>query len=1173
MNDHDYMIGITMRVNDGASAGNLDISGFLRGPKVSSYTGCLNLSFTITSVAIVVGALGGIMKHSYKKSVKKSVLGALGLMAVSASTTWAADNTLFREPALSENYVVFTYAGDLWRVNRSGGEAEQLTTGIGDEHTPFFSPDGTKVAFTGEYDGNTDVYVIDINGGTPKRLTYHPGPDVVRGWSRDGQRVLHSSSRASYVNFRRLFTVGLSGNDLPEQLPLPMAERGDFSPGGDYIAYEPLTQWQQAWKRYRGGQQDKIWIAKLSDSSIVKLPDAGSTDKNPMWVGDTVYFISDRDSKIGDFRLFSYDTKSKRVRQAFAHDGMDIKSASAGPNGSIVYEEFGTIHIFNPADGSSSKVEITLNADVGSERPYYKKVADRIAGAAISPTGKRAVFEARGEILTVPAKNGDIRNITETTGAMERDPAWSPDGQSIAYFSEATGEYALHIRDQKGIEKERIIKLPPMFYRGPVWSPDSQKIAFRDHGNVMWYVDLSKGDEAAAVRMDKNIISSGDTMEANWSPESDWVAYAKQLPNLLRAIFVYSLKTGEIHQITDGMSDARYPVFDKNGKYLYFAASTNVGEQISFADMSGMGRTTTRTIYAAVLAKETMSPLAPESDDEPTGKESGKKDEKPKSDTDAKENDGSDETADASTEDSKTEDPEKALKIDLDGILNRIVAMPAANTTWAGLLAGAAGEFYAVEAIDSQSGPSTLDVYKFDPKTQKVTKLVSGLTSFDVSADGKSALVRRGRGGWSIAPTKALDKPGASLKTASMEVRVDPAAEWNQMFHEVWRGERDFFYDKNLHGLDLEWAVSTYEPYVKNVRHRSDLTYLFNEMVGQLTIGHMFVSGGDQARPDAVPVGLLGADYVVDGGRYRITKIYNGENWSPNLVAPLNQPGLNIAEGDYIIAVNGRELTAEQNIFAAFEATAGKMTRLKIAKSADGTDSREVTVKPIANEQGIRNIDWIEGNRRKVDELSDGKLAYIYMPNTGGPGFRSFNRYFYAQTDKQGAVLDERFNGGGSLADYVTQTFKKEHLANIFYRHGDITVPVPGGAIYGPKAMIINEMAGSGGDAMPWFFRKSNTGKLFGKRTWGGLVAAQALPQLMDGGRVRSPDFAIFGTEGEWEMENSGMKPDVEVEFDPALWRQGRDPQLEATVAYLLKELRKNPPKTIKVPAAPDYFK
>lgn len=1101
-----------------------------------------------------------------KFTLKKSLLGALGLITLSGASV-ADDNTLFREPTLSENHVVFSYAGDLWRVPRSGGEAEQLTTGIGNESTPYFSPDGTKVAFTGEYDGNIDAYVIDINGGTPKRLTYHPGADIVRGWTNDGSQVLLSSPRNSYVNFVRLFTVDLSGSALPEQLPLPMAEKGSFSPSSEHIAYEPLTQWQQAWKRYRGGQQDKIWIAKLSDSSIVKVPDAGSVDKNPMWIGDKIYFISDRNSKIGDFRLFSYDVNSKRVRRAFDHEGMDIKWASASPDGSIIYEEFGTLHIFDTDAGTSSKLDITVNADVGSVRSYYKKIGDRISNASISPSGKRAVFEARGEILTVPAKKGDVRNITESEAAMERDPAWSPDGQSIAYFSEASGEYALHIRDQKAIEAERVIKLSPMFYRQPIWSPDSKKIAFRDHGNVMWYVDLAK-DDTVPVRMDKNIVSAPDTMVVSWSPESDWVAYAKQLPNLLRAIFVYSLETAETHQITDGMSDARYPTFDKNGKYLYFTASTNVGEQISFADMSGMGRTTTRSIYAAVLAKETVSPLAPESDDEPVAEKPA---EEPKSEEiDAEKPDEVDEEAD---KDEEKEVPKRTLKIDLDGILNRIVAMPAANTTWTALHAGSPGEFYAAEGKFGQNGPPTLDIFKFDPKSRKVTKQVGGVASFEVSADGKSALVRRGPSSWSIASTKALGKPGSGLKTAGMEVRVNPTAEWHQMFHEVWRGERDFFYDKNLHGLDLDWAVNTYAPYVENVRHRSDLTYLFNEMLGQLTIGHMFVSSGDRARPNAVSVGLLGADYTVDAGRYRISKIYNGENWSPNLVAPLNQPGLNVGAGDYIIAVNGRDLTAEQNIFAAFQATAGKMVRLEISTNADGSDSREVMVKPIANERGIRNIDWVEGNRRKVDALSEGKLAYIYMPNTGGSGFRSFNRYFYAQTDKQGAVLDERFNGGGSLADYVTQTFNKERFANIFYRHGDVTVPVPGGAIYGPKAMIINEMAGSGGDAMPWFFRKSNTGKLFGKRTWGGLVAAQALPQLMDGGFVRSPDFAIYGTDGQWEMENSGMEPDVEVEFDPALWRQGRDPQLEATVEHLLKELRRNPPKKDKVPAAPDYFK
>ncbi len=1098
------------------------------------------------------------------KTTLKIVLGVATLSALMPAQTKADEHTLYREPTISKKHVVFAYAGDLWRVDKSGGEAERLTTGVGIERTPYFSPDGKKVAFTGQYDGNTDVYVVDINGGTPERLTYHPGADTVAGWSRDGNSVLFSSPRNSHVNILRLFTVPLDKTTLPKQLPLPTAERGSYSPKGDFIAYEPLNQWQQAWKRYQGGQQDKIWIADLSDSSIEKVPYTNSSDKFPMWINKKVYFVSDRDSDNGDFRLFSYDPKKKEVEQVLKDSGMDIKSASAGPDNTIVFDQFGTINIFNTKSGKAKKIDISLNADVASVRPHFKNVGSRIVNAHISPNGKRAVFEARGEILTVPAKKGDIRNISRTTDAMDRNPVWSPDGQHIAYFSDQTGEYALHVRDQKGHKEPRIIELPNMFYRVPVWSPNSEKITFRDHGNVLWYVDLTQGDDAKAERIDKNILSTGDVLDVSWSPESDWITYAKQLPNLLRAIYVYSFKDQQAHQITDGLSDARHPTFDSEGKYIYFTASTNIAETISFADMSGLGRTTSRSIYAAVLSQETMSPLAPESDDEAEIK----KDE----DKETSKEETSDEKSNEEEESEEKEEEVASLKIDLDGILHRIVAMPADNTTWVSMHQGAGGTMYAVESVASNTSPGSLNIHKFDPSKKSFSRVTRGLRQFEVSANGKSALVRKNGNSWSIVKTSALGKSGNALNTSSMQVRVEPEKEWKQMFHEVWRGERDFLYDQNLHGLNLDWAIKTYEPFLKSVKHRSDLDYLFTEMLGQLTVGHMFVGGGDQARADRVPGGLLGADYSINKGRYQFSKIYNGENWSPRLVAPLNQPGLNVKVGDYVIAVNGIELTAKQNIFAAFEATAGKQTRLKVANNPEGKDAREIIVQPIRNERNIRNIGWVEENRRKVDEISEGKLAYIYMPNTAGAGFSSFNRYFYAQTDKQGAVLDERFNGGGLLADYVTQTLTKTHLANIFYRHGDTTVPVPAGAIYGPKAMIINELAGSGGDAMPWFFSKDGVGKLFGKRTWGGLVAAQALPILMDGGNVRAPDFAIFGRGGEWEIENAGMAPDVEIEFDPELWRQGRDPQLEATVEHLMQELKENPVEPVKIPKAPNYF-
>lgn len=1102
------------------------------------------------------------MKRYFKRALLLSAAALVGVQSV-ATTASADDHTLYREPTVSKDHIVFSYAGDLWRVDREGGEAERLTTGVGTESQPYFSPDGQKVVFTGEYDGNVDVYTIDINGGTPERLTYHPGADRAAGWTKDGSEVLFSSQRESYANFLRLFTIK-PGDSSPTRVPLPSAERGQFSPDGTHIAYEPLNQWQPRWKRYKGGQQDKIWIAKLEDSSITKVPHENSSDMYPMWIGDKVYFISDRNSDLGVFRLFSYDPDTNEVEELMENDGRDIKSASAGPNNTIVYEQFGTIHLYDVRRKRSKKVDISLNADVTSMRPHYKKVGERIAASGISPTGKRAVFEARGEIFTVPAKKGDVRNITQTPGVMERSPAWSPDGQNLAYFSEASGEYAIHIIDQKGHGEAREIKLPPQFYFNPVWSPDSKKIAFSDRGLTLWYVDVTE-ENPEPVKVDKNPINFGGAQDPSWSPNSDYIAYTKNLPNLLRAAFIHSLETGESKQVTDGMSDVQHPVFDKNGKYLYFTASTNIGESISWADMSGMGRRSTRSIYAAVLSNEDESPLSLESDDEAEKKPEAKEESKKEPKTEAAEAaaDGAEQEAAEEKKESK-----KTTRIDFDGLERRVIAMPAPNTAYIGLLPGGEGELFAVERPAQGRG---FTVHKFDSKSRKFTDVAKGIDGLDISADGKMALVRRGNR-FSISAIKGMAKP-SPINTGAMEARVVPEAEWNQMFYEIWRGERDFFYAENMHGLDLEWAKETYAPYVKSVKHRSDLTYLFTEMLNQLTIGHMFIRGGDQEQADRVPVGLLGADYTVTDGRYQFAKIYNGESWNPGLTAPLTQPGLNITEGQFILEVNGRSLTADQNIFEAFEATASKQTRITVADSAEGENSRTLTVVPVANERNLRNIDWVEGNRRKTYELSDGKLAYIYIPNTGGPGFTSFNRYFYSQTDKQGAVLDERFNGGGSLADYVTQVMNKSHLANIYFRYGDMTVSVPGGAIFGPKAMIINEMAGSGGDAMPWFFRKDGAGKLVGKRTWGGLVAAQRLPQLMDGGMVTAPDAAIFGMDGDWEMENQGMAPDIEVEFDPAEWRKGRDPQLEATVAHLLEELAKNPPKKPVVPPLPDYWK
>ncbi len=1071
--------------------------------------------------------------------------------------------TLFRQPTINKTEIVFSYAGDLWTVSRNGGDAKRLTTGVGIETNPYFSPDGNWIAFTGEYDGNTDVYLVPAGGGVPKRLTFHPSPDRVSGWTPDGKSVLFTSNRNSYAGFYRLFSIPTTGEGLPNEIPLPMVDRGTMSPDGNFVAYEPLTQWQAGeWKRNRGGQTQPIWIAKLADSSIEKLPRENSNDRCAMWIGDKIYFLSDRNKEL--MTLFSFDTKSKKVEQVVENTGLDIKYASANGN-TIVYEQFGNIFTIEAGSKSPKKVNIRVAGDFPAVRPRYEKVGSRIANFALSPTGARAVFEARGEIISAPADKGDPRNLTNTTNVMERDPAWSPDGRWIAYFSDESGEYMLYLESQEGTGEVKKISLgdAPNFYYNPVWSPDSKKIAYNDQRVNLWILDVEKGTNA---KVDTNTFADlDDVLEPAWSPDSRWITYVKQLDNRLRAVYLYSLEKNQTSQITDGLGDARYIAFDKSGKYVFFTASTNLGPTISFADMSGIPHQTSRSVYAIVLRNDIPSPLAPESDEEKVEPE--KKEEPKPTPTPAP-------TGEKPAETPKPPAPKKEAeptRIDLDGIEQRVISIPQIpNRNYAGLYAGKAGILYITEI--PQSGGFGLTLHKFDLEKRKLEEAKTGIGAFRVSANGDKMLFSQGPS-WNIVSTTIPSRPGEGIvKTSEMEVYVDPRAEWKQMFNEAWRGQRDFFYDPNTHGLDIEKAKKLYAPYLEVVAHRDDLTYLFREMLNQINVGHMYINGGDQVRPNFVLGGLLGADYKIENGRYRFARVFNGENWNPNLRAPLTAPGVNVKAGEYLIAVNGRNVAATDNIYQFFESTANKQVVIKVGANPDGKDARTLTVVPTATENGLRNLAWIEDNRRTVDKLSGGKLGYVYIPNTGGPGFNNFQRYFFAQTNKQGAVIDERFNGGGLLADYIVEYLSRSQLAKIAFRDGK-DWNVPAGAIYGPKAMLINEIAGSGGDAMPWFFRKLKVGALVGKRTWGGLVRASGPPSLMDGGGVTSPNGAVYGLNGEWEVENIGVPPDIEVEFDPALWRQGRDPQLEKAVEWCLEELKKNPPKEYKRPAYPNYHK
>ena len=1057
------------------------------------------------------------------------------------------DKILAQHPTLNRTQIVFSFAGDLWSVPREGGDAIRLTSNPGNETDPIFSPDGSTIAFSGEYDGNVDVFVMPAAGGVPKRLTYHPGADNVVGWTPDGKSVVFRSGRDSYSRFTRLFTVSMDGG-FPAVIDLPMANAGSFSPDGSHIAYMPLPPAFMAWKRYRGGRTTPIWVANLANAAVEKVPRDNSNDFDPMWVGDKVYFLSDRN---GPVTLFSYDLKTKKVNQLVRNTGLDIKSASAGP-GAIVYEQFGGIYLYDLKSGAPRKVDIHIAGDLAALRPAFEKVNNRFQHAKLSPTGVRAVFEARGEILTAPAEKGDIRNLTNTPGVAERDPSWSPDGKRIAYFSDESGEYALHLRNQNGMGDVEKIELgkPPAFYYAPTWSPDSRKIAYTDNRLQLWYIDL---DKKSPVRIDADTYDTPQhNIDPAWSPDSRWITYTKLLPNHLRAVFVYSTDEGKSHQITDGMSDAASAHFDVNGKYLYFMASTNQGLVPAWLDMSSDDHTTTASVYAAVLNKSDASPVAPESDEEKAAdkKEPEKKEPAP---------------------DKKTE--AAPVKIDFDGIDQRIVALPIPARDYWGMDAGKTGILFVREMVRTPGQPPTFTEYKFDLKTRKTEKLVESISVFELSQNGEKMMYRQGQNIF-IAGTAAAPKPGeGKLNLDAMEVRVDPRKEWDQMYREVWRIERDFFYDPGLHGLNLAEAKSLYEPYVENIASRQDLNYLFDEMLGELTVGHLYVRGGAEPEVKKVRGGLLGADYKIENGRYRFARIYNGENWNPQLKAPLTQPGVNVAAGEYLLAVNGMDVRPPANIYSFFEETAGKQTLLRVGPNPDGSGSREVTVVPVENETALRNLAWIEENRRKVDKMSNGRLAYVYLPDTAQGGFTNFNRYFFAQVNREGAIIDERFNGGGQVADYIVDHLNRPELSHWATRWGkDFTTPQQ--AIYGPKAMIINEFAGSGGDALPWMFRQRHTGTLVGKRTWGGLVGIFGFPPLIDGGSVTAPNLAFWDpAKSDWEIENHGVPPDVEVELDPAAVRAGHDPQLERAVEIVMAELNKHPLPEHKRPPYPNYHK
>jgi len=1118
---------------------------------------------------------------------KRIVAFALLFSTIWAGSLRAESTRLLRQPTLSDRHVAFVYGGDVWIVDRAGGDARRLTSTPALESEPHFSPDGSWIAFTSNRSGNEAVYLLPIAGGTPKRLTWYPADASARGWTPDGKRVLYSSSRETApVGFDRLWTVSIDGGPS-ELLPVPWAHDGSFSASGARIVVDRVTRWDSEWRHYRGGQNTPLTILDLNSLEEIRLPNERTIDRHPVWIGQAIYFLSDRDWVMN---VWSYDVESGKHTQLTDFDDVDVKWLS-GHDDTLIFERDGYIHTLDIANGEVRRLKISVQGDFPWAEPRWEEVRGRIQSASLSPTGKRALFEARGEVFTVPAKKGTPRNLTRSSGAADRAPVWSPKGEEIAWFSDSGSGYELRIGNQEGISDPRRVAIgeSKMAWE-PTWSPDGQWIAFVDDDVRIRVLNVESGDIITADVGGAN-IERGD-MGLTWSPDSKWLAYSKTFPNNLRRIVVWSVDDRVVRPLTDPMADAMSASWDRDGKRLYFLASTNLALGSGWANTSQMGADPEYGVYAIVLAADGETPFVPESDEEEV-KQDDKADESKQSDgAEPATSDGPDDSGKkAKTEDSednvnedkekggdeedddqdgnvKDDEKEKAVevKVDFNDIEQRVISLPMPVARYRLTLSGPKGTVFVGESAPEDRG---MTLHKFSLEDRKATDFLKNIRRVFVSGNGEKLLYQSGDT-WAICGTGSAPAPGEGKLNVDLRMHLDRVTEWQQIFDESWRYLRDFFYDPNMHGRDWDVVRERYAPLVPYVRHRADLNYVMDQVSGELSVGHSFVFGGDMPSVDSSRVGVLGADLVAHENRWRLERIFRFENWNPDLRAPLDRVGLKVKEGDYLLVVNGIEMTAADDPYRLLDGAAGQQTVLRVNDKPSMDGSWTVTVEPLRSERALRQRAWVEDNRRLVDKLSNGKLAYVWVPNTGQPGVVSFNRYFFSQQDKQGAVIDERFNGGGLLDDYMVDLMTRSLRAAI-------TNEVPDGrpfrlpaGILGPKVLLINELAGSGGDFFPWVFRQQNAGPLIGTRTWGGLVKSSVHYALVDGGALTAPDNAVFDpVNHRWIAENEGVSPDIEVLLDARSVSEGRDPQLERGVKEVLRMLQEQPTPTVTPPPFP----
>jgi len=1076
------------------------------------------------------------------------------------------DTRLLSDPAIRGNRIAFAYANDIWTANADGSGVQRLTSHPGIESSPRFSPDGSLIAFTGRYEGNTDVFVVPSGGGEPKRLTWHPGEDLVLGFTPDGKSILFASRREVHTNrLQQLFTVPVGGGAV-SKLPVPSATKASYSPDGKTLAYVPLREAFPGWKHYRGGTAARIMLLDLASLNVeqVPQPEGRSNDTDPVWVGNTLYFRSDRN---GEFNLYSFDRATKNVAQVTSFTDFPIMGVSAS-DGKVLLEQAGWLHLLDPATKQTSRLKIGVATDLAETRPRFAKGSKYIRNFSLSPSGARAAFELRGEIVTVPAEKGDDRNLTQSTGANDRSPVWSPDGKWIAWFSDESGEYELRIAPQDGHGAVRKIKVSGAgFYDHPKWSPDGKSISYTDNSHSLWVMNVDGGQ---AAKISSNILyRPGPVLDHSWSPDSKWLAYTRTGATNMQSLYLWSAAEKKSYPVTDGISDAREPVFDPNGKYLYFVASTNAGPTSDWFSQAALDTRQTNEIYLAVLPKGVASPLAKESDEEGSSATATPAEPPAKETKDAAKDEGK---AGAADKDAKKDDKKPAaVTIDFARLSQRIQALPLSPAYYSNLQVASTGQLLYLERPLGTGFPAEDpgSLNRYDLTKRKEDTLLDKVNDYAVSADGKRVLVQM-KDSWSVADYgDKLDPSKRHLGIDKVEVRVEPRAEWKQMYEEAYRQHRDWFYDPHYHGANLPALHEKYAAFLPDLATRQDLNRILQWFGSELTVGHFYLGGGDTlAEVESIPGGLLGADYEVANGRYRFKKVYGGLNWNPELRAPLTEPGIDVVEGEYLLAVDGKDLKYPDNLYARFERTAGRFTEITVGPSPDGTGSRTVNVVPIESEAALRNRDWVERNLRYVTEKSNGRVAYVWVPNTAEQGHEYFKRYFYPQADRQAIIVDERYNGGGLVADYYIDILRRPLVSYWATRYGsDLKTPLA--SIQGPKAMLIDENAGSGGDLLPWMFKKMNLGPLIGRRTWGGLVGILGYPDLMDGGTITSPNLAFWTPEDGFAIENVGIPPDIEVDPTPRDFMAGRDPVLDKALEVVLKQLDANPPPVPKRPAYP----